>query len=133
MVYFYYKEKNYRYNSINVGNQLSCGTKLEYMEVMNIVVMVIVGVISGTLAARIVKGTNFGLLINALLGIAGAVVGGFVFNLLKITPGENIVKVLSDTFQVDLPVNIVGMVVSGTVGAVIILIIANALKIGKSR
>lgn len=103
------------------------------MEVMNLVVMIVVGVISGTLAARIVKGTNFGLLINALLGIAGAVVGGFVFNLLKITPGENIVKVLSDTFQVDLPVNIVGMVVSGTVGAIIILIIANALKIGKSR
>lgn len=105
----------------------------DIMDVMNLIVMIVVGVIAGTLAARIVKGTNFGLIINALLGIAGAIVGAFVFNLLKITPGENIVKLLSDTFNVDLPLNIVGMIVSATVGAVIILIISNAVKGGKRR
>ena len=98
------------------------------MDPMKIVIMIVVGGIAGTLAARIMKGTSFGLVINVLLGIAGAIVGGFLFNLLKLTPGSNIVKVIDDTFGVQLPQNIVGMIVSGTVGAVIILIISKFFK-----
>ncbi len=96
--------------------------------VLNILLMVVVGAVSGTLAARIVKNNNFGFIVNALLGIAGAVVGGFIFNLLKITPGQGIVKMISNTFGVQLPLNFVGMIVSATVGAVIILIISGFFK-----
>lgn len=95
---------------------------------MNILIMVIVGAVSGTLAARIMKGSTFGFLVNALLGIAGAVVGGYLFNLLNLTPGKNIVKIISDTFGVELPLNIVGMIISATVGAIIILFIAKLVK-----
>lgn len=98
------------------------------MDYMNLVVMVIVGAIAGTLAARIVKKDNFGFVVNALLGIAGAVVGGFIFNLLKLTPGEQIVKLISDTFNVDLPLNFVGMIVSATVGAIVLLILSNFVR-----
>lgn len=101
--------------------------------VMNILVMIIVGGIAGTLAARIMRGDNFGLIINVLLGVAGAVVGGFLFNLLGITPGSNIVKVIDDTFNVKLPVNIVGMIVSATVGAVIIIFLFGFLKGRRNR
>lgn len=83
--------------------------------------MIIVGAVSGTLAARIMKGDSFGFIINAILGIAGAVVGGFIFNFLGVTPGSGIVKIISNTFGVELPQNLVGMIVSATLGAIIIL------------
>lgn len=90
--------------------------------------MVIVGALSGTLAARIMSGDHFGFVTNALLGIAGAVVGGAIFNFLKLTPGAGIVKVIDNTFGVALPQNIVGMVVSATLGAILILYVARILK-----
>ncbi len=95
---------------------------------MNIILMVIVGAVSGTLAARIMSGDSFGFVTNALLGIAGAVVGGALFNLLKITPGANIVKAIHNTFGVALPQNLVGMIVSATIGSVIILYAARVLR-----
>jgi uncharacterized membrane protein YeaQ/YmgE (transglycosylase-associated protein family) len=93
----------------------------KHMDLVNLAVMIIVGAVSGTLAARIMKGDSFGFIINAILGIAGAVVGGFIFNFLNVTPGAGIVKIISNTFGVDLPQNLVGMVVSATLGAIIIL------------
>ncbi len=103
------------------------------MDILNLVVMVLVGAVSGTLAARIMKGDTYGFAINALLGIAGAVVGGMIFNVLGITPGSNITKVLSDTFGVQLPTNIVGMIVSATVGAIIILWFSSIFRGRKTR
>ena len=98
------------------------------MDYLNLLIMIVVGIISGSLAARIVKGDNFGPLINGLLGIAGAIVGGFLFKLLGLTPGQGIVTMISDTFGVDLPKDFVGMLVSATIGAVIILIISRFVK-----
>jgi len=102
-------------------------------EVGNILVMVIVGGIAGSLAARIMKGDSFGLIINILLGIAGAIVGGFIFNLIGLTPGQWIVDVIYDTFGVTLPVHIVGMIVSATVGAIILIWLFGLIKIRKNR
>ena len=102
------------------------------MDYMDLFVMIIVGAVSGTLAARIVKKDNFGFVVNALLGIAGAVVGGYIFKLLGLTPGEHIVKMISNTFNVALPQNFVGMIVSATVGAIVILIFSNFL-LGRRR
>ena len=90
-------------------------------DLMNILVMVVVGSISGALAARIMSGDSFGLVINSILGIAGAVIGGFIFSKLNMSPGAGIVNVVSEQFNVNLPQNIVGMIVSGTVGAILIL------------
>lgn len=103
------------------------------MDIINIVIMVVVGALSGTLAARVIGGTTYGFIVNALLGIAGAVVGSFIFNLLNIAPGANIVAGVSDTFGVDLPQNFVGMIISAFVGALVILIIAKMLKGGVAR
>ena len=101
--------------------------------IINIVVMLVVGILAGTVASRIVKGTDTGIVINALLGIGGAIVGGGIFNLLGLTPGQGITNVLSNNFGVELPVNFVGMVVSATVGAIIILIVARFLRGRLSR
>ena len=101
------------------------------MDIFKIAMMIIVGAVSGTLAARIMKGANFGFIVNALLGIAGAVVGGNIFDFLGLTPGAGIVKIISNTFDVDLPLNIVGTIVSATFGAIIILWVARILRGGK--
>lgn len=101
---------------------------METQNIINILMMLIVGTLAGTLASRIIKGSDSGLVINALLGIAGAIVGGFIFNLLKLTPGQGITNVLSKNFGVSLPVNFVGMIVSATVGAIVILILARFLR-----
>ncbi len=102
-------------------------------DAFNLIVMVIVGAIAGSLAARVIRGDNFGFIINAILGIAGAVVGGHIFNLLKVSPGSGIVKIIDNTFGVSLPENLVGMIVSATVGAVVILWIMSIFRGRKSR
>lgn len=100
---------------------------------MNILVMLIVGGIAGTLAARIMRGTNFGLVVNVLLGVAGAIVGGFLFKMIGMTPGKNIVKVIDDTFDVSLPQDIIGMIVSATIGSIIIIFLFGLLKGRRNR
>jgi len=104
---------------------------MEDLDLIKIVTMVIVGAIAGTLAARIMKGDHFGFVVNAILGIAGAVVGGFIFDFLNITAGAGIVKVVSNTFGVQLPQNFVGMIVSSTLGAILILWVGRILKKGR--
>lgn len=100
-------------------------------DVLKWIIMIIVGGIAGTLAARIMKGDSFGFIINAMLGIAGGVVGGFLFNLLNINAGSGIVKVVEDQFGVVLPENIIGMIISATVGAIIILWVSKILGLGR--
>jgi uncharacterized membrane protein YeaQ/YmgE (transglycosylase-associated protein family) len=47
---------------------------------MGIIAWLVLGLISGFIASKIVNKTGEGLVIDILLGIVGAVVGGFVFN-----------------------------------------------------
>ncbi|MEM6318839.1 MAG: GlsB/YeaQ/YmgE family stress response membrane protein [Bacteroidota bacterium] len=101
-------------------------------DTFNIIIMVIVGAIAGSLAARVIRGDNFGFIINAILGIAGAVVGGHIFNWLGVSPGSGIVRVIDETFGVSLPQNLVGMIVSATVGAVVILWVMSIFR-GRKR
>ncbi len=101
------------------------------LDIWNIVLMVLVGAMAGSLAGFIIRGNNYGFIVNSVLGIFGAVVGGAIFNMLNITPGKGIVKMISDTFQVNLPLNFVGMIVSATLGAVIILLALKLVRGGK--
>ena len=48
---------------------------------MKIIVMVIVGLSAGYLSGILWKGRGFGFTGNLLLGICGALIGGFLFNL----------------------------------------------------
>jgi len=44
--------------------------------------LIIVGLIAGWAAGKIMKGSGYGLLMDILLGVAGAVVGGWVLRLM---------------------------------------------------
>lgn len=103
------------------------------MDIKNLLIMIVVGVIAGSIAARIVKRGQFNFLISALLGIAGAVVGGYLFDLLDLTPGKHITQMLTKTFGVEFPENFIGMLVSATVGSIIILLISNFFQRGRRR
>lgn len=98
---------------------------------MNLIIMIIVGAVAGSLAARVIRGDNFGFVINAILGIAGAVVGTFIFNKLNINAGPGITDLLNQTFNVSLSKttsDIIGMIVSATVGSIVILWIMSIFK-----
>jgi uncharacterized membrane protein YeaQ/YmgE (transglycosylase-associated protein family) len=47
---------------------------------MSILAWVVLGVIAGFIASKLVNKTGSGLVIDLVLGIVGAVVGGFLFN-----------------------------------------------------
>lgn len=101
--------------------------------VLKWIIMILVGAISGTLAARIMKGDSFGFVVNSMLGIAGAIVGGFLFDKLNINAGSGIVKIVQNQFGVTLPENFIGMLISATVGAIIILKLTQLIGIGRKK
>ena len=48
---------------------------------MSFIWYIIIGIVAGFLAGKIMRGGGFGLVINLLLGILGGVLGGWVFAL----------------------------------------------------
>ena len=54
---------------------------------MSVIWYIIIGIVSGFIAGKIMRGGGFGLLINLLVGIIGGLLGGWVFGLLGIATG----------------------------------------------
>lgn len=46
---------------------------------------IIVGLISGAIAARVVAGRGFGCIADIVVGVAGAIIGGFVLSLFGVS------------------------------------------------
>lgn len=84
---------------------------------MSIIAWLVLGGIAGFIASKIVDSTGQGLLIDIVLGIVGAIVGGYVFSLLGAAPVTGF--------------NLYSMFVA-IIGAVIILAIYHAVT-GRSR
>jgi uncharacterized membrane protein YeaQ/YmgE (transglycosylase-associated protein family) len=74
---------------------------------------VVVGLIAGWLAGKVMKGGGYGLLVDIVLGILGAIVGGWVFGLLGLHAG-----------------GLIGSIIVAFVGAVILVWITRLLKKG---
>jgi uncharacterized membrane protein YeaQ/YmgE (transglycosylase-associated protein family) len=79
---------------------------------MSILAWLVVGLIAGFLASKLVNKTGSGLVMDILLGIVGALVGGFVFNLIGHSAPDGI--------------NLYSIFVA-FVGAVIVLVIYHAV------
>jgi uncharacterized membrane protein YeaQ/YmgE (transglycosylase-associated protein family) len=47
---------------------------------MNFLGFLLIGVIAGWLAGKLVRGKGYGLLINMIVGVIGAFIGGGIFN-----------------------------------------------------
>ncbi len=81
------------------------------------ILWIVVGIVAGFIAEKVMKG-NHGLLTNLIVGLVGAVIGGFLFmNVLGIDLGNEIVNAL----------------VFATLGAIILLFVLRLLKRGTAR
>jgi uncharacterized membrane protein YeaQ/YmgE (transglycosylase-associated protein family) len=82
---------------------------------VGILTWVVVGVVAGWLAGVVMKGKGFGLIGNMIIGIVGALVGGWLagalFNISNAVSGFNL-----------------GTIVVAFLGAVVVLYIARLIK-----
>ena len=85
-------------------------TKPEYE--MSLIIWIVLGLISGFIASKLVNNTGEGMLVDILLGIVGAVVGGWLFHTFGM-PGVT-------------GLNIYSLIVA-VIGAAVFLIVYHAL------
>lgn len=78
---------------------------------MEILWFCLIGVCAGWLAGQFVKGGGFGLVGDLIVGVIGAVLGGYLFGLTGIGGG-----------------GLVGALVTATVGAIVLLVVLRAIK-----
>jgi uncharacterized membrane protein YeaQ/YmgE (transglycosylase-associated protein family) len=78
---------------------------------VHILWFLLIGLVAGWLAGLLMKRRGFGWLGNMIVGVIGALIGGFVFGQLGVSTGGTL-----------------GELLSATVGAVILLFLLKALK-----
>ncbi|HTX15518.1 MAG TPA: GlsB/YeaQ/YmgE family stress response membrane protein [Candidatus Baltobacteraceae bacterium] len=76
---------------------------------------IILGLIAGWIAGHLARGRGFGCIVDVILGLIGAVIGGWIFTRLGITA-----------------VGFLGSLAAATVGAILLVLIAR-LFAGSSR
>ena len=72
---------------------------------------IIIGILAGFVAGKLMRGGGFGFLVNIIVGIAGAIIGGWVFGLLGISAG-----------------GVIGSLVTAIVGAILLLWVISLFK-----
>jgi len=73
---------------------------------------IVIGIVAGWLAGKIMSGGGYGVLVDLLLGVVGSVIGGFLFGLLGVSAGGGLV----------------GSLVVATIGAVVLLWVVRLVK-----
>jgi uncharacterized membrane protein YeaQ/YmgE (transglycosylase-associated protein family) len=79
---------------------------------MDIVWFILIGLVAGWLAGKLMKGSGFGVLGDIVVGVIGALLGGFLFGMLGISAG-----------------GLIGSLIIATLGAVILLYILRLIRI----
>lgn len=72
---------------------------------MSFLWFIIIGIVAGYVAVKIMRGGGFGLIVNLVVGIIGGVLGGWLFSLLGIYSTGGII----------------GSLVVATIGAIVLL------------
>ena len=78
---------------------------------MGLIGSIIIGILAGVLAGKIMRGGGYGCLINLILGVVGGALGGWLFSFIGLSWG-----------------GILGQLCTAVVGAVVILSIASLFK-----
>jgi uncharacterized membrane protein YeaQ/YmgE (transglycosylase-associated protein family) len=82
------------------------------MDLQQFIVFLVIGGVAGWLAGVILKGGGFGIVGNIVVGILGAVLGGWLFKMLNISIGGEWV----------------GPIVTATIGAIVLLFLVGLIK-----
>jgi len=80
---------------------------------MGIIAWIIVGLIAGWLAGMLMKGSGYGLIGDLVLGLIGALVGGWLFSI--ILPSAE-------------PSGLIGSIIVATIGAVVLVAIVRLVR-----
>jgi len=72
---------------------------------MEFIWFILIGLVAGAIAGRVVEGGGFGIVGDIVIGIIGALLGGFLFN----------------TFGVSTGGGLIGSLVVATIGAIVLL------------
>jgi uncharacterized membrane protein YeaQ/YmgE (transglycosylase-associated protein family) len=83
------------------------------MSTENVLLFLVIGVVAGFLAGKIMKGAGFGLVGDLIVGVIGSFIGVWVFGLLGIVSG-----------------GILGLLIASVVGALLLLYIIRLAKRG---
>ncbi len=78
---------------------------------MEIIWFILIGLVAGSLAGQITKGSGFGIVGDIVLGLLGAVLGGVLFNVLELPWG-----------------GLVGRLIVATIGAVLLIFIVRLIR-----
>ena len=81
------------------------------MDLTSLLIFLALGAVAGWLAGLIMKGGGFGLIVNIIVGIVGAIVGGWVFSFFGFES-----------------TGLVGAMITAVVGAVILLAVIGLFK-----
>jgi uncharacterized membrane protein YeaQ/YmgE (transglycosylase-associated protein family) len=84
------------------------------MTLIDVVIFLIIGLIAGWLAAKIVEGTGLGLVGDLVVGVIGAFIGGWLLTALGISTGAGII----------------GAIISALIGAIVLLVIVKLVRGG---
>jgi uncharacterized membrane protein YeaQ/YmgE (transglycosylase-associated protein family) len=79
----------------------------------SLIVVLLVGLVAGWLASKIVNGTGLGIIVDIIIGVVGAYIGRWLFSYFHIRVGVN--------FWVD-------AILTATAGAVVLLVIIRLIK-----
>lgn len=88
-----------------------CFILIKLLNIMYFIWFIVIGIISGFVAGKIMRGGGFGIVVNLLLGIVGGVIGGWLFGLLGIPSG-----------------GVIGSLAASIVGAILLLWIASMFR-----
>jgi uncharacterized membrane protein YeaQ/YmgE (transglycosylase-associated protein family) len=81
------------------------------MDIPSLIIFLAIGAAAGWIAGQLTKGRGFGLIVNTLVGIVGAVLGGLLFEQLGIiAPG------------------LIGTLVAAVIGAIVLLFVVRLIK-----
>lgn len=78
---------------------------------MHFLWFILIGLCAGWLAGQITKGEGFGVVGNLIIGVIGAILGGFLFGLLGLSSNS-----------------LLGELVTATVGAIVLLFLLKKLR-----
>ena len=78
---------------------------------MSFIWFIVIGILSGLIAGKIMRGGGFGWIVNLLVGVVGGVLGGWVFSLFGIQTSS-----------------IIGSLITSVVGAILLLWIAGIIS-----
>jgi uncharacterized membrane protein YeaQ/YmgE (transglycosylase-associated protein family) len=78
---------------------------------MDILWFILIGLVAGWLAGLLVKGGGFGVVGDIIIGILGALVGGFLFSALGVSSA-----------------GLLGSIITATIGAILLIFLLRAIK-----